>query len=230
MVGQIIGYCVSGLMLIICCIVTILYQKKKQEDEERARKAYKEEQMKNRGAGGGHNVNSGGALEGRIPEPLALSVPKETIESPTKQKSPNPLQKPVPTGENMQQLGNGSHFDFNRKSLKEPMNSTTRLLSDQKALAKPTSYPPRLESEPLTSIPNAKVKDELAAGLHGKSSEISHNQIPAGGLKGNGSAVSFGTLNVTSGQTGSLNPLAKGTATFTRVRKTVGNIGGADQK
>lgn len=46
LVGQIVGYCISGCVLILCCVITLLHQKRKQEEEEAARKAYKEEQDK----------------------------------------------------------------------------------------------------------------------------------------------------------------------------------------
>lgn len=46
LVGQIIGYCVSGVVLILCCTITLLHQKRKQEEEEAARKQYKLEQEK----------------------------------------------------------------------------------------------------------------------------------------------------------------------------------------
>lgn len=46
LVGQIIGYCVSGVLLIVCCVITLLHQKRKQEEEEEARKKFKEEQAR----------------------------------------------------------------------------------------------------------------------------------------------------------------------------------------
>ena len=46
LVGQIIGYCVSGVVLVLCCTITLLHQKRKQEEEEAARKQYKLEQEK----------------------------------------------------------------------------------------------------------------------------------------------------------------------------------------
>lgn len=47
LVGQIIGYCVSGVLLVVCCVITLLHQKRKQEEEEEARRKFKEEQTKN---------------------------------------------------------------------------------------------------------------------------------------------------------------------------------------
>lgn len=55
-VGQVIGYCVSGVVLVLCCVITLLHQKRKQEEEEKARQLYKEEQARLHGVVGS-NVN-----------------------------------------------------------------------------------------------------------------------------------------------------------------------------
>lgn len=46
--GQIIGYCISGVVFVFCCVIGILYQKKKMEDEEEGRKKFKEEMRQKR--------------------------------------------------------------------------------------------------------------------------------------------------------------------------------------
>lgn len=46
MVGQIIGYCVSALVVVFCCALTLAHQKRKEEEQEKARKAYREEQIR----------------------------------------------------------------------------------------------------------------------------------------------------------------------------------------
>jgi hypothetical protein len=63
LVGQIIGYCVSGVVLILCCAITLLHQKRKQEEEEAARKQYKLEQEKLQAANQPKDEHGDGAGE-----------------------------------------------------------------------------------------------------------------------------------------------------------------------
>ena len=46
-IGPIIGYVVSGLVLVICCALTIIHQRRKQNEEAKEKQALKEQQEKN---------------------------------------------------------------------------------------------------------------------------------------------------------------------------------------
>ncbi len=96
LVGQIIGYCVSGVVLILCCTITLLHQKRKQEEEEAARKQYKLEQEKLQAgnqqkdelgdAGGEWELDS--LKKGQKPEDNFLGfIPAKPSTSPTKKRT-----------------------------------------------------------------------------------------------------------------------------------------------
>ena len=63
LVGQIIGYCVSGVVLVLCCVITLLHQKRKQEEEEAARRQHKLEQEKLQAANHPRDEHEDGAGE-----------------------------------------------------------------------------------------------------------------------------------------------------------------------
>lgn len=114
-VGQVIGYCVSGVVLILCCAITLLHQKRKQEEEERTRKQFKEEQAK---------LQGGGMLAGPGNDDVVVFEDAE-------------FNKSKAVGEEIVPFSN---LKLGHKQIAPPISSTTRLASEGIQPKKPAVF------------------------------------------------------------------------------------------